>query len=164
MSPRTRTTHGRKTRAAHDENRTFKVAALPPTAKGTYGLRIYETYGPDAQLSHLVVGSSPAQTARVIDVLLTATRRAGNTPSDLAGKDGGTVTLDEATGVRLSLTLLATQPIIRSERIRSLVAGIEAMSVEETYYWYAKCVGPNAAAARKAIRILLADDETGAQQ
>ena len=72
--------------------------------------------------------------------------------------------LDEATGVRLSLTLLATQPIIRSERIRSLVAGIEAMSVEETYYWYAKCVGPNAAAARKAIRILLADDETGAQQ
>lgn len=162
MTPRTRTSHKRHPRpVSADENRTFKVIALPPTPKGTYGLRIYEAYGQDAKLANLVATTSPAQTARVLDALLTATRQTGHKPSDVAGKDGGTITLDEATGVRLCLTLLATQPIARTERIRSLVAGIERMSVEETYYWYAKCVGPHAAAARKAIRILLADDEAG---
>jgi len=35
------------------------------------------------------------------------------------------------------------------------------MSVEETFYWYAKSVGPDASRARRALRILLADDKTG---
>lgn len=156
--------HRKKSAVITDETRTFQLVAQRPTAKGTYGLRVFEVYGPDARLTNLVVAASPAQTARVADVIVAATRRAGNRPSDLAGKDGGTVTLDEATGVRTCLILLATQPVTRTERIRALVAGIENMSVEETYYWYAKCVGPCAAAARKAIRILLADDKPGAHQ
>ena len=32
------------------------------------------------------------------------------------------------------------------------------MSTEETYYWYSKCIGVDANRARKALRILLADD------
>jgi hypothetical protein len=54
---------------------------------------------------------------------------------------------------------MATQPITNHERIREVVAGVAFMSVEETYYWYAKCVGPDRARARKALRILLADDK-----
>lgn len=162
MSTQTKA-HRKKPAVVSDETRTFQVVTQKITAKGTYGLRVFEVYGPDARLTNLVVTASPAQTARVADVIVNATRRAGHRPSDLAGKDGGTITLDEATGVRTCLTLLATQPITRTERIRALVAGIDDMSVEETYYWYAKCIGPRAAAARKAIRVLLADDQGGYQ-
>ena len=160
MSTQTKTKR-RKPGATADETRTFQLVAQKPNAKGAYGLRVFEMYGPDERLTNLIVAASPAQTARVADVIVTAARRVGNRPSDLAGKDGGIVTLDEATGVRTCLTLLATQPITRTERIRALVAGIDDMSVEETYYWYAKCIGPRAAAARKAIRILLADQDRG---
>lgn len=146
-----------------DETRTFQLVAGPPTAKGTYGVRMFEAYGPNARLATLVVNASPAQTGRVADVIIATARRAGHRSADIAAKNGSTITLDEATGVRLCLTLLATQPITRGERIRAIVAGIDDMSVEETYYWYAKCVGPRAASARKAIRILLADDQGGHQ-
>ena len=54
--------------------------------------------------------------------------------------------------------LLATQPVTKHERVRALVAGINAMSTEETYYWYSKCIGVDANRARKALRTLLADD------
>ena len=53
--------------------------------------------------------------------------------------------------------MLATQPIAKHERVRALVAGINAMSVEETYYWYSKCMGLDGNRARKALRTLLAD-------
>jgi hypothetical protein len=65
--------------------------------------------------------------------------------------------LDEAAGVRLALTLLATSPLNRGDRVRAIAAGIAAMSVEETYYWYALCVGPRSSAARRAIRALLSE-------
>jgi hypothetical protein len=82
----------------------------------------------------------------------------GHQPGVLATDRDTPVTLDEVAGVRLALTLLATQPISRHDRIRALVAGVNAMSVEESYYWYAKCVRPEAARARRALRLLLADD------
>jgi hypothetical protein len=156
-----RTTKAKSHLSVADETRTFQIVAGPPTTKGTYGLRVFEAYGPDARLATLVVNVGPAQTARVADVIIATARRAGHRAAELTAKTGGAITLDEAAGVRLCLTLLATQPITRGERIRALVAGIDDMSVEETYYWYAKCVGPRAAAARKAIRILLADDQGG---
>ena len=53
--------------------------------------------------------------------------------------------------------LFTTQPIAKHERVRALVAGINAMSVEETYYWYSKCMGLDGNRARKALRTLLAD-------
>ena len=68
-----------------------------------------------------------------------------------------TGTRDPAGMKRLALVLLASQPIAKHERVRALVAGINAMSVEETYYWYSKCMGLDGNRARKALRTLLAD-------
>ena len=84
--------------------------------------------------------------------------RAGHQPSVLAFTRKTPIRLGEAEGVRLALVLLATQPISKHERVRALVAGINAMSTEETYYWYSKCIGIDANRARRALRILLADD------
>ena len=87
----------------------------------------------------------------------TANGKAGYQPSVLAFKRRAPIRLGEAEGVRLALVMLATQPIAKHERVRALVVGINAMSVEETYYWYSKCMGLDGNRARKALRTLLAD-------
>ncbi|MBW2000235.1 MAG: hypothetical protein JRJ29_20035, partial [Deltaproteobacteria bacterium] len=65
--------------------------------------------------------------------------------------------LDEAAGVRLGLFFFALKPLRKVSRMEEIIAGIERMSDEESYYWYAKCSnGRNANRSRKALRILLA--------
>lgn len=100
---------------------------------------------------------SPAQTGRVIDAVLLAVRSSGHAPSRLAFGRRAPIRLDEAAGVQLALTFFTTRPVSKHIRVRALVAGINAMSIEETYYWYAKCLSPEGARARKALRVLLAD-------
>jgi hypothetical protein len=85
-------------------------------------------------------------------------RSSGHTPSVLAFNRKAPIRLDEPDGVRLALILLTTQPVAKHARVRALVAGINAMSTEETYYWYSKCIGAGASRARRALRTLLADD------
>ena len=101
--------------------------------------------------------ATPVQTGHVVDALFVAIRQAGHQPSVLAFKRKAPIRLGEAEGVRLALVLLATQPITKHERVRALVTGINAMSIEETYYWYSKCTGLDGNCARKALRTLLAD-------
>ncbi|MDQ1248963.1 MAG: hypothetical protein QG597_3337, partial [Actinomycetota bacterium] len=106
--------------------------------------------------------ASAAQVSRVTDALIAAVKASGHTAGRLATQRDEPIPLDEVAGVRLALTLFATQPVTKHDRIRALVAGVNSMSVEETFYWYAKCVGQEASRARRALRILLADDKAGA--
>lgn len=125
----------------------------------TFGVALEETYGGTGQvIAAPVVSATPMQTGRVVDALFAAVRRANHQSSVLAFTRKAPIRLGEAEGVRLALVLLATQPVAKHERVRAIVAGINAMSTEETYYWYSKCVGVDASRARKAIRTLLADD------
>ena len=135
-------------------SRAFRLTSVPGKGE-TFGVTITEAYGE---------GSGPttaSQTGRVLDVVIQAIKDTGHTAGRLSTERGTPIPLDEVAGVRLSLTLMATQPLTNHDRIREIVSGIAYMSVEETYYWYAKCVGPDHARARKAIRVLLADDKTG---
>jgi hypothetical protein len=117
-----------------------------------------ETYGESGgTITAPVSTATPVQTGRVVDALFVAVRKAGHQPSVLAFNRKAAIRLGEAEGVRLALVMLATQPIAKHERVRALVAGINAMSVEETYYWYSKCTGLDGNRARKALRTLLAD-------
>lgn len=125
----------------------------------TFGVTLQETYGGSgAAITASVTTATPAQTGRVVDALFTAIRKAGQQPSALAFTRKAPIRLGETEGVRLALVLVATQPVAKHERVRALVAGINAMSVEETYYWYAKCMGLDGSRARKALRVLLADN------
>lgn len=143
-----------------DPARAFRLTLLPDAraVDNGYGLLLEETYGQggDTLATHVVTASA-AQAGRVVDAVLSSVRAAGHQPSVLSPHRAGPVWLDEAGGVRLALVLLTTQPLGRHDRVRLLVAGLNAMSVEETYYWYAKCLGPHATRARKALRILLSD-------
>lgn len=141
--------------------RTFKIT-LHAAGNDQYGIQLTETYGSGAGPSTVVLIASAAQVSRVTDALIAAIKASGHTPGRLATQRDTPIPLDEAAGVRLALTLFATQPVTKHERIRALVAGVNSMSVEETFYWYAKSVGPEASRARRALRILLADEKSGA--
>lgn len=144
--------------AAVNGVRGFRLIVKPGRGE-TYGLTIEETYGEvGSVLATAVVTVTPQQTGRVIDALFAAIRRSGYQPSVLTFTRKAPIRLAEPDGVRLTLILLATQPIAKRERVRALVAGINAMSTEETYYWYSKCIGVDANRARKALRTLLSDD------
>ncbi|MFE5536532.1 hypothetical protein [Streptomyces sp. NPDC056492] len=132
---------------------------MKPGRGESYGLTIEETYGEAGSvLATGVVTLTPKQTGRVVGALFTAMRRSGHQPSLLTFTRKAPIRLTEADGVRLALILMATQPIAKHERVRALVAGINAMSTEETYYWYSKGIGVDANRARKALRTLLSDE------
>lgn len=142
--------------------RAFRLT-VQPAADDSFGLVLEESYGATGTtLTTHVVTTTAGQTGRVIDAVLAAVRQSGHAPSVLGPsvlghKRQSPVRLDEAAGVRLALVLLTTQPMTRHDRVRALIAGLNAMSVEETYYWYAKTLGPSAARASKALRTLLTD-------
>lgn len=137
--------------------RGFRLVVTPGRGE-TYGVTLEETYGENGgTIAAPVSVATPVQVGRVVDALFVAIRKAGQRPSVLAFNRKAPIRLGEAEGVRLALVLLATQPIAKHERVRALVAGINAMSVEETYYWYSKCMGLDGNRARKALRTLLAD-------
>ncbi|MER6436181.1 hypothetical protein ABT275_07495 [Streptomyces sp. NPDC001185] len=144
--------------AAVDGARGFRLIVKPGRGE-TYGLTIEETYGEvGSVLATAVVTLTPQQTGRVVDALFAAVRRSGHQPSVLTFTRKAPIRLAEPDGVRLALILLATQPIAKHERVRALVAGLNAMSTEETYYWFSKCIGVDANRARKALRTLLSDN------
>ncbi|MFF4607884.1 hypothetical protein ACFY12_34745 [Streptomyces sp. NPDC001339] len=138
--------------------RGFRLIVKPGRGE-TYGLTVEETYGEvGSALATALVTLTPRQTGRVVDALFAAVKRSGHQHSVLAFNRKAPIRLTEPDGLRLALILLATQPIAKHERVRALVAGINAMSTEETYYWYSKCIGVDANRARKALRTLLSDD------
>lgn len=67
------------------------------------------------------------------------------------------VFLPESSGVRLALLFLGVKPIQRVDRMRAYCRGLDRMSDEECYYWYAKCRSPLSPNGEKAIRTLLTD-------
>ncbi|MFF4792957.1 hypothetical protein ACFY2M_25010 [Streptomyces sp. NPDC001276] len=148
----------RRPLAAVTDTRAFRIT-ITPGRGDTYGVILEEIYGETGSgLAARVATATPVQTGRVVDALFTAVRGSGQQPSVLAFTRKKPIRLDEAEGVRLALILLATQPVTKHTRVRELVAGINSMSLEETYYWYSKCIGVDANRARRALRILLADD------
>lgn len=68
------------------------------------------------------------------------------------------IDLSEEAGVRLTLLVLATAPVRKSKRIDAIRTGIDAMTSEEAFYWYAHVTGPNSTRALKALRTLLAEE------
>jgi hypothetical protein len=124
-----------------------------------YGVVLEEAYSDGARtLTSQVASATPLQCARVLDALVHAVHSSGHPASVLSARRQKPVPLDEAAGVRLALTLLAAQPISKPTRVRQIAAGIASMSTEETYYWYAKAVGPDGDRIRRALRLFLAEE------
>jgi hypothetical protein len=76
-------------------------------------------------------------------------------PTKVTGTGSSTVLLDEETGIRLSLGFIGMKPLRRVDRMRSLSHGVARMSIEECYYWYAKCRSPEYPNGAQALRSLV---------
>jgi len=110
-------------------------------------------------LWHVEIGGSPLHA--VTDHLLAALRANGYKATDLAGSVGSETPfyLDESSGLRLALILMAVKPLHRQDRIEAIGHSIQAMSDEEAYYWFSKCsAGDDASRAQRALRVLLAEE------
>ncbi len=75
-------------------------------------------------------------------------------PSTITRTGKETVLLHEEVGIRLALGFIGIKPLRRIDRMRSLSRGVTRMSLEECYYWNAKCRTPNNQSGAKALRAL----------
>jgi hypothetical protein len=78
-------------------------------------------------------------------------------PSVITGTGSETVLISEEPGVRLSLGFIGIKPLQRVDRMRALSRGVARMSLEECYYWHAKCRSPSSPNGAKALRTLLSE-------
>lgn len=140
---------------------TARIRAFTLTAQregtDTYGLQLQEVTG-EGQRSALRLRLNASRARRVIESVLAAVRNSGHPKSALGPYRTKLLTLSEAAGVRLALVLLTTAPLVKSRRVDDMARAIAAMTTEEVYYWYAKCVGPDGHRARRGLRLMLAEE------
>lgn len=101
---------------------------------------------------------TPERTMRVLEPILNAVRASGHARSALAGGRQEPLMLGESPGIRVALVMFATGPLRKYRRVETTIGAIERLSDEEAYYWYGKCVGQAANRARRAFRLLLAEE------
>lgn len=76
---------------------------------------------------------------------------------DTVVRGEGSAVLSEGDGVRLTIAFLAMKRLQKYEKLTTVADSIARMSLEECYYWHAKCRSPSSPNGVKALRILLAD-------
>lgn len=76
---------------------------------------------------------------------------------DFVTRGEGSVVLSEGAGVRLTIAFLAMKRLQKYEKLSTVADSIARMSLEECYYWHAKCRSPSNPNGVKALRVLLAD-------
>ena len=77
--------------------------------------------------------------------------------SDFVTRSEGSVVLSEGAGIRLTIAFLAMKRLQKYEKLTTVADSISRMSLEECYYWHAKCRSPSTPNGVKALRTLLAD-------
>jgi hypothetical protein len=129
-----------------------------PQGPDTYGLRLEETNGRPETPPIQVCELDWRVARRILPSVMEAVRSSHVARSAVGPQRQKPVVLDESAGVRLALVFLATGPVSKAARVDAMAGAIADMSTEEAYYWYAKCMGSQAARTRRALRLLLAEE------
>ena len=77
---------------------------------------------------------------------------------DFVTRGEGSVMLSEGSGIRLTIAFLAMKRLQKYEKLTTVADSIARMSLEECYYWHAKCRSPANPNGVKALRVLLSGD------
>ena len=77
---------------------------------------------------------------------------------DTVVRGEGSAVLSEGDGVRLTTAFLAMKRLQKYEKLTTVADSIARMSLEECYYWHAKCRSPSSPNGVKALRVLLVDN------
>ena len=75
---------------------------------------------------------------------------------DFVTRGEGSVVLSESVGVRLTIAFLAMKRLQKYQKLTTVADSIARMSLEECYYWHAKCRSPSNSNGVKALRVLIA--------
>lgn len=98
-----------------------------------------------------------ARLRSVLQLIDEVLRESDVDPSNITGTGDATMLLREEAGIRLSLGFIGIKPLQRVDRMRALSRGVARMSLEECYYWHAKCRSPKSPSGAKALRTLLTE-------
>jgi hypothetical protein len=131
---------------------------VEPVSADDYGLRLEESDGASQEAKRPIANLGPSASRRLVEQAMDALQASGFRRSDLSGRRRQPFRLQEHHGVRLALAMVATGPLHKRARVEAVLSGVGRMSDEETYYWYAKCLGPEASRGRRALRLLLAEE------
>ena len=75
---------------------------------------------------------------------------------DFVTRGQGSVVLSEGAGIRLTIAFLAMKRLQKYNKLTSVADSVARMSLEECYYWHAKCRSPSSQNGVRALRVLLA--------
>ncbi len=75
---------------------------------------------------------------------------------DFVTRGEGSVVLSEGAGIRLTIAFLAMKRLQKYDKLTSVADSVARMSLEECYYWHAKCRSPSSQNGVRALRVLLA--------
>lgn len=131
---------------------------VEPVSADDYGLRLEETDGASQETNRPVANLGPSASRRLVEQAMDALQASGFRRSELSAQRRHPFLLQEHHGVRLALAMVATGPLQKRVRVEAVLSGVGRMSDEETYYWYARCLGPEASRGRRALRMLLAEE------
>ena len=137
--------------------RGFRLEVRPSAAGVDFGVTLVETNGGRGDVG-VVQTAGRSQTQAVLPALRSAVTDSGYARSALGPRRRKPFRLGEEAGVRLALALLATAPVRKARRRWAMSEAVDALAAEEAYYWYARCVGPDASRYRRALRIFLAEE------
>ncbi|MCZ7532619.1 MAG: hypothetical protein M5U23_04310 [Acidimicrobiia bacterium] len=132
--------------------RRFELVVIPDDGDD-YGIRVVVWHDDD---SHTAAAVPPNRIAAIRSDIVAAVVSSGHRGTALHPNRKKPITLSEEAGVRLTLAILATTPIKKSQRIDAIRVGVDAMTSEEAFYWYAHITSRESSRALKALRILLA--------
>lgn len=135
--------------------RGFRV--IVQTAANGFGIALEETTS-HQRTTATVARADDVHTPAILPSIMTAVKSSGHPRTILGPQRKAPIVLSEEAGVRLALALVATTPVVKPRRIGAILGGIESMAIEEAYYWYSKCMGPDSGRVRKALRIFLAGE------
>ena len=76
--------------------------------------------------------------------------------TDFVMRGEGSAVLSESSGIRLTIAFLAMKRLQKYEKLTTVADSIARMSLEECYYWHAKCRSPSTPNGIIALRTLLA--------
>ncbi len=77
--------------------------------------------------------------------------------TDFVMRGEGSIVLSESSGIRLTIAFLAMKRLQKYDKLITVADSIARMSLEECYYWHAKCRSPSSPNGVKALRVLLSD-------
>ena len=134
--------------------RRFVLRLLPTEAGDGWGFELDETTGERA----VAVARVPAgRAARYRAEVAAAVAADGYPPGALGPRRRRPFNLTAEPGVRLALTVCATEPVRRADRRATIAGGLASMAAEEAFYWYARSTGPAGGRALRALRLLLVE-------